>query len=106
MTQKQKVLGMLRAAGTFGVRSDTYIKDYMPRAAARIQELKDEGHNITSEREGKYTRWTLVGSSAGGRTSQEPDRDGGTPRLRHPSVASSERSTPSMFDCDVEWEAA
>jgi len=59
LTQKQTVLAMLKAAGKFGVRSDTYIRDYMPRAAARIQEVKDEGYNITSEREGKYTRWTL-----------------------------------------------
>lgn len=59
MTQKQKVLAMLKAAGSFGVRSDAYIRDFMPRAAARIKELRDEGYNITSEREGKYTRWTL-----------------------------------------------
>lgn len=73
VTQKARVLQMLKAAGSDGVRSDAFIREYMPRAAARVQELKDEGVEITSEREGKYVRWTLVGSSA------ESDARPGTP---------------------------
>lgn len=88
MTQREIVLQTLKAAGPAGVRSDTFIKDFMPRAAARIQELKDAGHEIRSEREGKYVRWVLVGSSAGGRYSQEPD--GSSPPRIAPSSASSE----------------
>lgn len=69
MTQRERILRMLEEAGPKGVRSDECIKDFMPRAAARVQELKDEGYAISSEREGKYTRWTLtnVGSSTEGR---------------------------------------
>jgi hypothetical protein len=35
-----------------------------PRAAARIQELKGSGVEISSEREGKYVRYRLVGVGA------------------------------------------
>ena len=59
MTQRQRILRMLEEAGPRGIRSDECIKDYMPRAAARVQELKDQGYPISSEREGKYVRWTL-----------------------------------------------
>lgn len=65
MTQKARVLAILKAAGTEGVRSDHFFRSHMPRAAARIQELRDEGHNITSTREGKYTRYRLVEVGAG-----------------------------------------
>jgi hypothetical protein len=60
MTQKARVLSMLRNAGERGVRSDEFIRSYMPRAAARVQDLKDEGVEITSEREGKFCRYRLV----------------------------------------------
>lgn len=59
MTQKQRILAQLKAAGGLGIRSDVCIRDFMPRAAARIQELKEDGWDISSEREGKYCRWTL-----------------------------------------------
>lgn len=67
MTQRERVLKMLTEAGPRGVRSDTFIANFMPRAAARVQELKEDGHEISSEREGKYCRWTLtnVGVDAG-----------------------------------------
>lgn len=66
MTQRKRVLAILKAAGRHGVRSDIFIADHLPRAAARVGELKDEGYNITSEREGKWTRYTLVGLGAEG----------------------------------------
>ena len=106
MTQKQKVLAMLKAAGSFGVRSDTYLQDYIPRAAARIKELREEGWDIQSEREHQYVRYTLVGSSAGMKCDPvgipgDPTPDGVAPvdkigrfrdqgALRPASVASSE----------------
>lgn len=99
-TQKEKVLGMLKAAGNFGVRSDTYIKEYMPRAAARIKELREEGYEITSEREGKYTRWTLVG-----RDVEDVEAVHSPPPASPLSVPSSERPVPSMFDPEdcLDW---
>lgn len=74
MTQKQRVLNALKAAGGIGIRSDVFIRDFMPRAAARIQELKDEGWDISSERDGKFVVWRLenVGSSTEGRDQAEP----------------------------------
>jgi hypothetical protein len=80
VTQRDRVLLALKAAGPKGVRSDTFIKNFMPRAAARVQELKDDGHDISSEREGKYVRWTLnVGVeservSGGSHPSARPER--------------------------------
>jgi len=114
LTQKQTVLNMLKAAGSFGVRSDTYIKDYMPRAAARIQELKDEGYNITSEREGKYTRWTLVGSRGAGTekapsgapASSEAARIASQLTPGAPGEPGTSRSVPSFFDSDADWSDA
>jgi len=58
-TQKETVLNMLKAAGNFGVRSDTYLAEYIPRAAARVKELREEGYEITSEREQQFVRYTL-----------------------------------------------
>lgn len=82
-TQKERVLSMLRAAGSFGVRSDTYLAEYIPRAAARIKELREEGYEITSEREKQFTRYVLVGSSA------EPVglAGGSSPTAQPPGVA-------------------
>lgn len=65
MSQKATVLRMLRDAGPEGVSSKTFIAQYMPRAAARIQELKDSGENIVTERDGKYVIYKLVGQGAG-----------------------------------------
>lgn len=61
MTQRETVLQMLRDAGEKGIRSDEFFKAFMPRAAARIQELRDSGVEISSEREGKYVRYRLLG---------------------------------------------
>jgi hypothetical protein len=48
----------------------------MPRAAARVAELRSEGHSITSESEGKFCRYTLldgvgVGADSGGKIRKE-----------------------------------
>ena len=125
-SQKDRVLSMLKAAGKFGVRSDTYIAEFMPRAAARIKELRDEGYEISSEREGKFVRWTLVGSG-GEVATVAAARDVKAPGLSCDSSASSERpsdvsqlrpgasgepgtsrSVPSLFDADdcVDWGEA
>lgn len=77
MTQRERVLRMLEEAGPSGVRSDTFIANYMPRAAARVQELKGQGFPISSEREGKYVRWTLnVGVGAEGLVSSSREARG------------------------------
>ncbi len=94
MSQKERILSMLRAAGSFGVRSDTYIKEYMPRASARIKELREEGYNITSEREGKYTRWTLIGVEKG-TPPQAPSTAASTGSERFEPAGPAE---PSLFE--------
>ena len=57
MTQRERVLYELDQAGEAGVRSDTFLELHIPRAAARILELKAEGHEITSTREGQFVRY-------------------------------------------------
>ena len=46
LTQKQWVLSRLQAGPTCGT---TFLEDYVPRYAARILELRQEGYKITSE---------------------------------------------------------
>lgn len=59
MTQRDHVLKMLRAAGSSGLSSDVFLAAHLPRAAARICELKALGYSISSEREGKFVRYRL-----------------------------------------------
>lgn len=88
MTQKERVFSMLKRAGTNGVSSKEFIASYMPRAAARIQELKDSGVEISSEREGKFCRYTLVRVGAGQSSEQSV----------HASADSDE--TPTLFELE------
>lgn len=120
MTQKERILAMLKAHGSDGVGSDLFIKNFMPRAAARVQELKEQGYAISSEREGKYVRWTLnVGSSTEGSTRPRTEGlvESGSPYGKTFGVASGvaaspllpvpveahARTIPSAYDC---WEDA
>ncbi len=65
-TQKERILFMLRSAGSRGVRSDAFYAAGIGRGVARIKDLRDGGYAISGEREGKYTRYRLlVGVGAG-----------------------------------------
>lgn len=46
MSQKQKILDTLKMGPVCGTR---FLAAYMPRYAARIHELRAEGHQIASE---------------------------------------------------------
>ena len=48
MTQKERVLKLLRERGSRGVRSFEFYEMRIPRGAARINDLKEEGYKITS----------------------------------------------------------
>lgn len=100
MTQRETVLRMLKRAGSEGVRSDAFFEAHLPRAAARILELKDEGYEISSEREGKFVRYALVERSAG---CLRASTAGESQTASVPLSEKPERSVPSMFDPDVEW---
>lgn len=65
MTQKERVYSMLKNAGPEGVRSDEFYKAFLPRAVARVYELREEGHNITSTPEKQFVRYRLAGVGAG-----------------------------------------
>lgn len=58
-TQEEKILWMLFCAGRKGVCSRTFYEEYLPRAGARIHELKKKGYNITSTPDGKYVTYVL-----------------------------------------------
>lgn len=74
-TQKERTLSMLKAAGGWGLRSDVFLQHRIPRAAARVGELRQDGYEITSEHERQFVRYVLVseppradaGHRAGGR---------------------------------------
>jgi hypothetical protein len=122
MTQTERVLSMLRVAGKRGIRSDEFFHCGMPRGAARIRDLKDEGVQIESVREGKFVRYTLANAGADTGSSSEkvlatgpslssgPSVDSGVEPTELPAPppvqsAPPERSVPSCFDFDVDWAA-
>lgn len=51
MTQRDQILQMLRDAGDRGLHSFELYEARLPRAAARIAELREAGFTITSTRE-------------------------------------------------------
>lgn len=67
MTQRERILSMLKQAGREGVRSDAFYAAFLPRAGARIWELRQEGYEITSEREKQFVRYRLKVSAGVGR---------------------------------------
>jgi len=63
-TQKETVLAMLQEAGPDGVTSNQFYQAMLPRFAARIFELKGEGHTVVKEPvEDGHFRYILVGQS-------------------------------------------
>jgi hypothetical protein len=60
VTQRERVLYELREAGEKGVRSDYWYEIGLPRGAARIKDLRKEGHEITSKNEHPFVRYYLV----------------------------------------------
>jgi hypothetical protein len=109
---------MLEDAGPKGVLSREFSAAYLPRAGARIHELRSEGYDITSEPERQFVRYRLAGvgvdktsEDAAGLDSAElpvspapigthsSDSSGG--QAESPSSA----PVPSMFDADADWAA-
>lgn len=126
MTQKATVRRTLEAHPE-GVRSDYFFALHIPRAAARVQELKNEGVPIDTKREGKYVRWTLARvRTIEGRTRKEcliepsvegsPDSGEGCAVGRAEPPRGSQGAgnatyggtspVPSMFDYDADWSDA
>lgn len=74
-TQKETVLAMLQEAGPEGVTSNQFYNACLPRFAARIFELKGEGHTVVKEPvEDGHFRYILVGQSTV-TSSQQPSPD-------------------------------
>lgn len=81
-TQKETVLAMLQGAGPEGVTSNQFYNACLPRFAARIFELKADGHQVVKEPVEKgHFRYILVGRNGAISPPQpSPDlgRDGNT----------------------------
>lgn len=130
-TQRQCVLEMLQSAGDKGVHSFTFIQARIPRVAARVCELREEGHRIESTREALHgaaegVRYTLnAGVGAEGsnacagclsppseaRMDRELSTDSGVEAsvLSPPPPLGDGTGAPpacSAYDCWVEDEAA
>lgn len=130
LTQKQRVHYMLRDAGSYGVRSDLFLSVGIPRAAARVKELREEGLQITSEREEQFVRYILTAGVRTGVPSPQgsdgfadplcasadsgdaplgglaPPASSGGPPVLFEIEAEPEPSTPSAYDPYRESEAA
>jgi hypothetical protein len=60
MSQKERILTMLEEAGSQGVTGNQFYAAYLPRFAARIKELRDQGYDITTRRiDGNHFVYTL-----------------------------------------------
>lgn len=59
MTQRERVLAMLTEAGPAGVHSFVFFEERMPRAAAVVHKLRQDGYDIVSRTE------TLRGGAKG-----------------------------------------
>ena len=65
LTQRERVLSMLTEAGDEGVPTASFLREMIPRFSARIEELREAGHTIRSERVSSGSwRYTLVGDEA------------------------------------------
>jgi hypothetical protein len=81
---------MLKAAGPKGIRSDAFFAAHLPRAAARINELKNEGIQINTRHEHPFVVYVYAGSVGIGAgdadTSVAPCPDSGSsPEASHTS---------------------
>lgn len=63
MTQRERVLAALRAAGKRGVSTGQFLELRIPRFSARVEELRAQGFAISSQRlsAGSW-RYTLLNS--------------------------------------------
>ena len=57
LSHKQHILDLLKESGNKGVHSLDLCNWVTPRAAARINDLKNDGYEITSTHERKGTAW-------------------------------------------------
>lgn len=69
MTQKDRILQALRLAGQTGIRPEDFLlPDVIDggkpilRVAARVQDLRKEGHRINTDTSGVTAIYTLVGA--------------------------------------------
>lgn len=97
VSQKLRILALLQAAGDEGISSLWFIQNYLPRVAARIRDLKDEGWEITSEREGSFCRYTLQGGDAHADQQRVPRRS----HVAEPRVDGGSGLSDSLFDNEV-----
>lgn len=85
MTQKERILKLLEDAGKGGITGTELYEAYLPRAAARIHELKAEGHRITPSPENGTVRYVL-------------ERGTGSPRVAAGNSPQGERSSETTTD--------
>ena len=55
MTQSDKILSMLMAAGEDGVSNKTFYQCFLPRYGARIFDLRKEGYHIETKQVNRNT---------------------------------------------------
>lgn len=102
-SQKLRILALLQSAGEEGISSLWFIQNYLPRAAARIRELREEGWDIRSERITglQYCRYTLQGGDA---NALRKSGDLKTGRIvAEPRVEDGSGLSESLFDQEVTW---
>lgn len=85
VSQKQRILQMLEEAGSTGVTGNQFYAACLPRFAARIKELRDQGHDISTRRiDGNHFVYTLRVGRHEGRSAES-----GGPRKTEKAVTCS-----------------
>ena len=102
VSQKQRILQMLEEAGSNGVTGNQFYAACLPRFAARIKELRDQGYSITTRRiDGNHFVYTLRSGESEGRSAKC-----GGPRkprtVNECSQSSGAVTHSSVTGCDME----
>ena len=93
-TQKETVLAMLQGAGPEGVTSNQFYNACLPRFAARIFELKADGHQVVKEPVEKgHFRYILVGRN-GAISPPQPSPDRGRDGNTSPNLGEVDAQSP------------
>lgn len=89
MSQRLKVLSLLRHAGDTGVTNAVFLDWRIPRFSARIRELREEGFEIRTEgQNNSRVRYTLVSEPDVERAGSSPDLPPGARRSLAPAASS------------------
>lgn len=106
MSQRERVLEMLEAAGPEGVTTAEFIQAFVSRFSARVEELRKAGHSISTQRISKGSfRYTLESSEPAPPSpvdeGSDSAKDGGQPATPPTPGVAGDLEEGVLFDVDI-----